>query len=285
MDTTPSSPSPAPAKRGLRIAIVAAVVVVVLIGGGLFLFLRDTAPPAANISSATQGITTGTKAPGGTSTTRAGTAGSTVTTTAGVTGSTAADGSASSTTSSGSASPSAVTWTVDPSVTSDAGGSFGGFRVAEVLSVGGSTTATGRSTDVSGTIEIEGSTLVSGTITVDLTTMTSDRQMRDGAMHRALGTSQFPEATFTIDGPIDLGVVPADGATVSIELPGTFTIHGTTKATTVKVDATITQGVLAVVGSTPFTFADYGISKPTAQSVVSIEDSGTIELQLYLTQS
>jgi hypothetical protein len=66
---------------------------------------------------------------------------------------------------------------------------------------------------------------------------------------------------------------------------GAFTIHGQTRDATVHVDATVTDGVLAIVGSAPFTLADYEIDAPTAPVVVSIEDHGTIEVQLYLTKA
>ena len=58
-------------------------------------------------------------------------------------------------------------WSVDTTVgeftvTEETTATFAGFRVEEVLESIGSTTAVGRTPDVSGTIEIEGTTLTSG---------------------------------------------------------------------------------------------------------------------------
>ena len=45
------------------------------------------------------------------------------------------------------------------------------------------------------------------------------------------------------------------------------------------------NGRIAVVGSAPLTFTDFGITMPTAPVVVSVEDNGTIEFQLFFSRS
>lgn len=40
-----------------------------------------------------------------------------------------------------------------------------------------------------------------------------------------------------------------------------------------------------IVGSADVTFPDYGVETPTAAIVVSLEDHGVVEFQLYLTQA
>ena len=40
-----------------------------------------------------------------------------------------------------------------------------------------------------------------------------------------------------------------------------------------------------VVGSIDITFADYGVSVPSSPIVVSAEDTGILELQLFLQQA
>ena len=44
------------------------------------------------------------------------------------------------------------------------------------------------------------------------------------------------------------------------------------------------DGSILVVGSLDIVFADYGVEAPSAQIVVSVEDQGTLELQLWLTK-
>lgn len=276
-DTTPSSPStPAKSRTGLWVGI-AIVVVVVLAGGGYLLFGRK-APEAANLSTATQGISGGTttsKAAGASTSTSTPSSGGTT----GSTGGSAGGG----TTATSAAGAEGTTWTIDSSVTSDAGGTFAGFRVEEELASIGSTTAVGRTSGVEGSLVLDGSTLVSGSFTVDMTTLATDNQLRDGQVKRVLETATFPEATFTITGPVELTTSASDGASLTADVPGSFTIHGVTRTATVKVDASITGNVLTIVGSAPFTFAEYEIDAPTSQAVLSLEEQGTLEFQLYLT--
>ena len=39
-----------------------------------------------------------------------------------------------------------------------------------------------------------------------------------------------------------------------------------------------------MTGSTPIVFADYDIEKPTSVAVLSVEDHGEMELQLFFTK-
>lgn len=180
------------------------------------------------------------------------------------------------------------TWTVDPSVGSfsDYTSAWAGFRVNEVLGQGiGSTTAIGRTPDVSGELTIDGTTLSAATIEVDLTTITSDRTRRDDAIQRALETSGYPTATFVLTEPVDLGGVPADGETVTATATGDLTIHGTKQSVSFPLEAQLVGDTIVVVGSTEVTFSDYGVEMPTAPIVVSVEDRGILELQLFFTRS
>jgi hypothetical protein len=53
----------------------------------------------------------------------------------------------------------------------------------------------------------------------------------------------------------------------------------------VNLEARLVNGVIVVVGSMPFTFADYGMSAPRAPTVLSVSDGGTIEFQLFFTKA
>lgn len=179
------------------------------------------------------------------------------------------------------------TWSVDPSVGSfsDFSGSFVGYRVKETLANVGATTAVGRTPGVTGSITVDGTTVTAASFTADLTALQSDEQFRDGQLRRqALETSTFPTATFTLTSPIDLGAVPAEGATVSATAKGDLTLHGVTKAVELPLQARLQGGVVTVAGSLPIVFADYGIQKPQSMMVLSVEDNGIMELQLQLTR-
>ena len=64
---------------------------------------------------------------------------------------------------------------------------------------------------------------------------------------------------------------------------GDLTIHGTTRPVEIPLEAQLVDGVVVVVGSLDIVFADYGVSVPDAPIVVSAEDHGVIELQLFFT--
>ena len=179
------------------------------------------------------------------------------------------------------------TWAVDTSIGSfaDFSSSYAGFRVAEVLDNIGDAVAIGRTPDVSGQLILDGDTLTATNIEVQLTTITSDRPRRDPAIQQTLQTSSFPTATFELNQPIILTSAPADGVTYDLTAQGNLTIHGVTKPVEIALQAKLVGGVVVVVGSTPFTFSDYGMSPPRAPVVLSVDDHGTIEFQLFFTKS
>jgi len=179
------------------------------------------------------------------------------------------------------------TWAVDTSVGSfdDFSGTFVGYRVNEELVGVGAKTAFGRTPDVSGTMTIDGSTATEVDVVADLSTLESDEAFRDGTIgNQAIETDRFPKATFTLTEPIDFQSVPADGEAVSVDAKGTLTLHGVTRDVTVPLQAKLVNDVIVVTGQIDVAFADYGIEKPVAARVLSIEDRGVMELQLFFTK-
>jgi polyisoprenoid-binding protein YceI len=177
------------------------------------------------------------------------------------------------------------TWSVDTTIgefgIDEASGTFVGFRVKEVLGQGiGSATAVGRTPLVSGSAEIDGTTLVGAEIVADLTGLRTDRPMRDSRVQDALNTGAHPEATFVLSGPVDLG----EGRQVQVPVPGSLTINGVTNTVTVDLAAELVGRILTVVGTIDVVFADYDVEAPTAPVVVSVEDHGIVEVQLFLTR-
>lgn len=173
------------------------------------------------------------------------------------------------------------TWTVDTSIGSGDTGSFVGYRIKEQLASIGATTAVGRTPKVSGTFDITGSKVTAATITADVTALASDDGRRDGQLtDRGLETDRFPTATFVLSGPIDLGGRPADGQIVKVTANGQLTMHGQTQTVQIALEARLSGSVLALTGSLPITLADFGIKAPTSMMALSVEDHGTLELQL-----
>ena len=242
----PGSPGPAPKKRSPVVWIVVAVVVaIVLLVGGPFLYInviKEDAPPPLALPG---GVTTTT----GASTSSSATAGG-----GGKSGDTAISG----------------TWTVTE-------GSQVGYRVEEVL-LGQSTEGVGRTSDVEGSITIDGTELTEVDLTVDMTTVASDSTQRDGQFNgRIMDTATHPTATFVLTAPVDLAVVPQDGETVTVSVTGDLTLRGVTQSVTTDLQAQLADGAITVQGAIPITFADYGIDNPSG-GPAQVGDVGTLEL-------
>jgi polyisoprenoid-binding protein YceI len=140
--------------------------------------------------------------------------------------------------------------------------------------------AVGRTSDITGSITVDGKTISAGTFTVDMTTVTSDESRRDGQFNgRIMETSTYPTATFRLTQPIDVGQVPAIGVKRTFQATGELTLHGVTKPVTFQVTGQYTGSAVQVVGSIPVTFADYAISNPSFGPVTT-EDHGILEFSL-----
>jgi polyisoprenoid-binding protein YceI len=242
-------------------------------GAGIWWFFRGDAPEAVSLQGATEQLADPATAATADPTTATSAESATASTT------TTADTAAGSTAIAG-------TWSVDTSVGEfsfeDSTGTFVGFRVDEQLSGLGSTTAVGRTPAVDGTVTIEDTTVTAATIEADMTSITTNDSRRDDKVQNALDTSTHPSATFTLTTPIELGDAAASGTAVNVDATGELTVHGVTKTVTIPLQAQLVGGTVVIVGSTPITFADYGVTVPDAPIVLSASDTGTLELQLFL---
>jgi polyisoprenoid-binding protein YceI len=272
------SASQDPGRRSrLSIAIGIAVAAVVLLGaaGVAYLFTGSTPAAVSLDASASDSTSPPSSAAAQASAATDGQASS------------AASAAAGSTAGAGGAGSLDGTWKVDTSIGSfsDFSSSFVGYRVQEQLANVGAQTAVGRTPNVSGTLTLQGDTITAATITADLTTLQSDRPMRDGQLsHQAIQTSQFPTATFELSSPIKLSSSPAEGGSWTATAQGKLTLHGVTKDVSIPLQAKLSNGVVTVIGSLNIPFADYSISPPQSMMVLSVADNGTMELQLHFTK-
>lgn len=157
-----------------------------------------------------------------------------------------------------------------------------GYRVDEVL-FGQRKAAVGRTSDVTGTMVISGTTVSKVELTADMTTVASDEDRRDRQFHgRIMDTARFPTATFRLTSPITLP--PGDATAASVDVTGELTAHGTTKTVTFPLSARRTGGTIEVQGTIPIVFADYGIPNPSFGPVTT-EDHGELEFLVAFTKS
>lgn len=179
-------------------------------------------------------------------------------------------------------SPTAAgTWTV-------ATGSFAGYRVREQLAIlSAPTDAVGRTSSVTGSITLAQSgstyTVTAASITVDVTTLTSDRAMRDQRIHQmGLESDRYPSATFTLTSPITLPPAAATGQVVQESATGDLTLHGATRRVTVPVEAQLSGSQIQVTGSLSFPFSEFNMVPPSIGGFVTVQDHATMEFKLVL---
>ena len=245
------------------------LIILVFVAIWFFLFRGDAPPPpdaqsAAAIAEAAQTTTT---IPSTTS-------GDSTTTTQVVTTTTEADTSIEG------------SWVVDTTIGSfeDFSSSYVGFRIEEELAQGiGKTTAVGRTPVVSGTLEFSSFGLLSAEIIADLSQITTDRSWRDDNVYDALDAGNHPNAVFSLVGPLTLDDPETEGIEHPISAMGELTIKGVTQEVSVELIAQRIGQIITVTGQFPMIFSDFGVEVPTAPIVVSVEDNGLIEVQLFLT--
>lgn len=175
----------------------------------------------------------------------------------------------------------AGSWTI-------ASGSVAGYRVREQLAVlPAPSDAVGRTSNVSGNVTLDGApealTVTAADLTVDVSTLTSDRQMRDQRIHvDGLQSNTYPKATFQLTAPIALPANATSGAAISASATGKLTIHGTTQTVTIPLTAQFGSNQIEIVGSTTFPFERFGMTPPNIAGVVSVQDSATMEFDIHL---
>ena len=208
---------------------------------------------------------------------------------------------AASTTAGGSAAPSGVaslppasgaavdagaipgTWTIGAD-------SVVGYRVRERLAnLSADSDAVGRTNVITGTATIASSagalSVTAADFSVDMTTITSDKGMRDNRLRRdGIETDTFPTSTFTLTAPVAVPAAATTGVQVDVTLRGDLTLHGVTKTVDIPAKAQLSGNVIQIAGSLTFPFSDYGINAPNIAGFVSVEETGTLEFLVNLTK-
>lgn len=172
-------------------------------------------------------------------------------------------------------------------------GSQAGYRVDEVLN-GTDVTVTGRTDELTGTLTIEADdkdaedgtlTLSAAEFTVDVASISTDNPSRDSYFaERAIDTTQYPEATFSLSEPVSFDRIPEQGDVEQVAAVGDLTIAGVTQQVTVDVAVRSDGNVAEVAGSIPITFANFGVEAPDF-NFVRVEPTGYVEFQLTATKA
>jgi polyisoprenoid-binding protein YceI len=262
------------AKWGIGVIAAVILIPILIATAGVWIYInwiKDDPPAAFSLDDSTSVTTAATP------TTAAPPADTSATTTAAAPATTEDAGPAPTTAPAATASELDGSWAIGE-------GSQVGYRVVEVL-FGQDTEGVGRTSDITGSIEIAGTQVSAGTFTVDMTTVESDESRRDNQFRgRLLSTDEFPTSTFTLTAPIELGTAPVEGQQISATATGDLTLRDVTKSVTFDVQAVLEGGQIRIVGSTDIVFADYGIPQPDVGGVTT-QDHGLLEFSLVLTKS
>lgn len=162
------------------------------------------------------------------------------------------------------------------------GDSVAGYRVVEDF-VGGVADfeAVGRSSEITGDLTIEGTTVTEAEFSIDVASITSDSDQRDGQFRGPiLNATEFPTSDFVLTSPIELGDVPEDGEVVSVDATGTLTLRDATVEVTFPLEASLVGTEVQVAGSIDVLFSDWGIDNPS-NPFVEVRDEGVVEFSLF----
>jgi polyisoprenoid-binding protein YceI len=158
-----------------------------------------------------------------------------------------------------------------------ASGSLVGYRVNEVLA-GQNNVAVGRTSDISGTMTIKGSTVTSASFTVAMDTIKSNESERDAQFNgRIMDTAAYPTGKLELTAPINLAPLPPGGDFRDFRATANLTLHGHTRAVTFTLEAEHVGGAIDVSGSIPILFADWDISNPSFSPFVTTQNHGELE--------
>jgi len=164
-------------------------------------------------------------------------------------------------------------------------GSIVGYRVNEVLA-GQNNVAVGRTSHVTGSLSIRGSTVTAASFSVPMDTIKSDESERDVQFNgRIMETSTYPTGTLTLTTPIALGSLPAAGVIRTYHATGDLTLHGHTRKVTFPLTAERTAAGIEVSGSVPILFADWDIGNPSFAGFVTTQNHGLLEFLIKFSRS
>ena len=96
-------------------------------------------------------------------------------------------------------------------------------------------------------------TLTAASFQADVSTLSSDRALRDDRIHSmGLQSARYPTAAFALTKPVALPSTASRGATITTTITGNLTIHGVTRLKAIQVRAHLSGEDIEVVGSVAF---------------------------------
>ncbi len=147
-------------------------------------------------------------------------------------------------------------------------------------------TAKGSTKDITGQFQLTADgfdldTSKPTTFTVDLTTIKSDKTMRDNRVQSmGLETGRYPKATFTATELTGFDSSLPSDQEQTLQLTGTLDLHGVQKEVTWEVKANREGNVITALATLKFNYADFNIPILNIANFVSVQDSVTLQVQV-----
>ncbi len=131
-------------------------------------------------------------------------------------------------------------------------------------------------TAIMGEIHLDGRDSV---IEIDLQSLSSDNSFRDRYI-RSRMFAEHPTGVVTVKGMSDLPSGFTSGETVTTDVESELLIGEVTTPLTFEVEARDDGSEISITGRTTFTWDDLQMTKPSARSVVSLDDEVKVEVVL-----
>jgi polyisoprenoid-binding protein YceI len=169
-----------------------------------------------------------------------------------------------------------------------AAGSQAGYRVREQLAfLPAQSDAVGRTSSITGEATLArsrgGVTITSASFNVAVSTLKSDRSMRDEKIHSiGLESDRYPTATFKLSTPMSLPSSALGGQVAHLSATGILNIHGTSRRETIPLEVALSNSTLQAAGSLRFPWSDFGMTAPSIGGFVTVTDRATMEFDLRL---
>jgi polyisoprenoid-binding protein YceI len=169
-----------------------------------------------------------------------------------------------------------------------ASGSQAGYRVREKLAfLPAQSDAVGRTSQMTGSATITQAghsvTITAASFDVAVSTLKSDRSMRDEKIHEiGLESNRYPTAAFVLSTPVTLAKSAVTGRVARVPVTGVFTIHGVAKRETLPVEFSLAGATLETAGSLTFPWGEFGMTAPSVGGFVNVTGTATMEFDLRL---
>jgi polyisoprenoid-binding protein YceI len=157
------------------------------------------------------------------------------------------------------------------------------YLVEEELANIGANTAVGETNAIIGQLlfDDQNTPLPCSTFYVDIRTLVSDEARRDNYLRgNTLQSDQFPLATFVVTSVEDFSVPENDGEETTFVLVGNFTLHGVTQPVAWEVTAKTDGDTITGSANTEFEMPDFNIQPPVVGSVISLDETVRLEVDL-----